>query len=353
MRTQVIADAVLCRPDTLRNYKSVEEDLEEANIELDRYATLGYMKRVPLKEAEREFSGGTVSRLGLVLKIKDDGQKKRRIVIDLRRSGGNAKSVLPEKLVLPRLTDGVKLIKEIRKRSTQASDPAGEHEMELALVDVSDAFTVLPVAKAELKHTMAPSTKEGEMLVFQALLFGYKVAPLLYSRFAALIARLLQGAIKLNRGGHEVYLDDSLWVLQGTLAARSNTLAFILNTMGALGIRVSFPKGSRANKAIWIGVSLQLVDKNTLVLGIPIKFIDELKGTPKTTSSHIWKTYSTHTNKTGGKRERANPSCPALFAPFFSPTAACQQTASQTAVVPAASPFVPQRLGASLGVGSR
>lgn len=115
MRTQVIADAVLCRPDTLRNYKSVEEDLEEANIELDRYATLGYMKRVPLKEAEREFSGGTVSRLGLVLKIKDDGQKKRRIVIDLRRSGGNAKSVLPEKLVLPRLTDGVKLIKESGK----------------------------------------------------------------------------------------------------------------------------------------------------------------------------------------------------------------------------------------------
>ena len=71
---------------------------------------------------------------------------------------------------------------------------------------------------------------------------------------------------------------DSLWVLQGTLAARSNTLAFILNTMVALGIRVSLAKGSRANKAIWIGVSLQLVDKNTLVLGIPIKFIDELKG---------------------------------------------------------------------------
>lgn len=36
MRTQVIADAVLGRPDTLRNYKNVEEDLEEANIELGR-----------------------------------------------------------------------------------------------------------------------------------------------------------------------------------------------------------------------------------------------------------------------------------------------------------------------------
>ena len=217
--------------------------------------------------------------MGLALKIKEDGQKKRRIVIDLRRSGGNAKSKLLEKLVLPRLTDGVKLMKEVRKRSTQASDPTDEDELELALVDVADAFTVLPVHREEWKHSMAPSTQPNEMLVFQALLFGYKVAPLLYSRFASLIARMLQGAIKLNRGGHQVYLDDSLWVLQGTLSARTNTLAFILNTMGALGIRVSLSKGSRANKATWIGVSLQLVDKNTLILGIPIKFIDELKGT--------------------------------------------------------------------------
>ena len=44
----------------------------------------------------------------------------------------------------------------------------------MALAHVSDAFTVLPVAKAELQHTLAPSTKEDEILVFQALLFKYK-----------------------------------------------------------------------------------------------------------------------------------------------------------------------------------
>eukprot|EP00435_Cladocopium_sp_Y103_P065541 s1151_g27.t1 len=167
-------------------------------------------------------------------------------------------------------------MKEVRKRSASAGDP-DDCEMELALVDVSDAFTVLPVAKEELKHTLAPSTRPGEMLLFQALLFGYKVAPLLYSRFAALVARLLQAGIKLNRGGHEVYLDDSLWILQGTLAARTNTLAFVLNTMGALGIRVSLKKGSRANTATWIGVSLNLVDKDTVVLGLPEKFLVELQ----------------------------------------------------------------------------
>ena len=103
------------------------------------------------------------------------------------------------------------------------------------------------------------------------------MAPLLYSRFAALVARMLQSAIKLNRGGHEVYLDDSLWVLQGTLGARTNTLAFVLNTMGALGIQVSLKKGSRASAATWIGVTINLIHKDTVVLGHQDKFLQELQ----------------------------------------------------------------------------
>ena len=211
------------------------------------------------------------------MKTKENGEKKRRIVIDLRRSGGNLKSRLPERLVLPRLSDALELMKEIRKRSASSEDREDETELEIALVDVADAFTTLPVAAEELGHTMAPSTRPDELLVFQALLFGYKVAPLLYSRFASLIARLLQSGIKLNRGGHEVYLDDSLWALQGTLKARTNTLAYILNTMGALGIKVSLKKGSRASKATWIGVSLNIIDKDTVIVGLPDKFIHELQ----------------------------------------------------------------------------
>jgi hypothetical protein len=78
----------------------------------------------------------------------------------------------------------------------------------------------------------------------------------------------MQSGIDLNRGGHEVYLDDSLWVLQGTLAARTNTLAYMLNTMGALGLKVSLRKGSRASSAMWIGVNTNLIDKDTRVLGL-------------------------------------------------------------------------------------
>eukprot|EP00435_Cladocopium_sp_Y103_P060931 s1398_g22.t1 len=123
VRDHVVGDAVLERPDTLKNYKSVEDDVEEAEIELDRYEKLGYLRRLSVDEAKAQFDGGTVSKLGLVLKTKENGEKKRRIVIDLRRSGGNGKSRLPERLTLPHLIDALKLMKEVRKRSASAGDP--------------------------------------------------------------------------------------------------------------------------------------------------------------------------------------------------------------------------------------
>ena len=67
------------------------------------------------------------------------------------------------------------------------------------MVDVSDAFTVLPVKATEQKHSLAPSPKENEVLCFQALLFGYKVAPLLYSRFAALTREAFGGGESASR----------------------------------------------------------------------------------------------------------------------------------------------------------
>ena len=273
----VLSDAVLERPETMKNYKSVEEDVEGTNIELQRYEKHNFLKRISQDEAKKLYPDGTVSRLGLVTKQKEGGEVKRRVVIDLRRSGGNAKSKLPERLVLPRLTDAIKLFKDIRRRSNGLAEKSEVNVLEFALVDISDAFTVLPVAEEELKHTLTPSTAEGEVLVFQALLFGYKVAPLLYSRFAATVARLLQSAVRIEKGGHEVYLDDSLWALQGKLHDRNITLAFILNTMAALGLKVALHKGARSSSVVWIGVTLTLVDHNTLVVGLPEKFIQELQ----------------------------------------------------------------------------
>lgn len=85
----------------LTNYSSVQDNVEEAKVELDRYRKAGIMVDVKKATVESEVKHGTISRLELIIKQKPEGVK-RRIILDLRRSGGNKKAVLPEKLILPR-----------------------------------------------------------------------------------------------------------------------------------------------------------------------------------------------------------------------------------------------------------
>lgn len=106
--------------------------------------------------------------MGLILKKKENGEIKRRLVLDMRRSGGNSKSKLPERLVLPRPLDVVRLLKYMHRNHREPGCGT-----EFALVDVADAFTLLPVAPAEWKHTMTPGLRDDQVLIFQALLFGY------------------------------------------------------------------------------------------------------------------------------------------------------------------------------------
>ena len=242
------AEAQLSRGDVL-NYSSVEQDKEEAAIELNRCKEMGYTRTHTKREVLEKYAHGTVSRLALIVKTREDGSKKRRIIIDLRRSGGNQKSVLPEKLVLPRPKDAVSMIRDMYDLIEDKS----QVQLELTVIDVSDAFMALPVHPDEHQHTLAPGLEEGTLVTFVALLFGFKVAPLLWSRVASLLARLLQAAVERKHGQHQCYLDDAMWCLCGDLQRRNATLAFILTTMAALGFKVALEKGERANAVTWIG----------------------------------------------------------------------------------------------------
>ena len=205
------AEAQLSRGDIL-NCTSVENDKEEAAVELNRYHKLGYTRLQAKKEVLENYHKGTISRLALiVVKAREDGSKKRRIIIDLRRSGGNQKSVLPEKLVLPRPKGAVSMIRDVYDLAKEKEDL----RMELTVIDVSDAFMALLVHPSEHQHTLAPGLEEGTLLSFVALLFGFKVAPLLWSRVAPLLARLLQGAVDRRDGQHQCYLDPDMDATRG------------------------------------------------------------------------------------------------------------------------------------------
>ena len=209
-----------------------------------------------------------------MVKEKPDNTKKLRIVIDLKRSGGNARSELPERLILPRPLDAVQSLREQRrKRREEGQAEAGA---EFALIDISDAFTTLPLHEKELKHSLSPSTREGEILQFRALLFGYRTAPLLYSRLAALMSRLLQAIVDPLVACHHTYLDDSLWILMGSLQQRTFNLAVVIYTLLAFKMKIAMGKGERAAHVTWVGVRFSLAEKDSVILGLPGKFLQEL-----------------------------------------------------------------------------
>ena len=55
----------------------------------------------------KRWSQVVVSRLACIVKLRDDGSKRVRIIIDMLRSGLNYFIKLEERLVLPRLRDVV------------------------------------------------------------------------------------------------------------------------------------------------------------------------------------------------------------------------------------------------------
>ena len=72
------------------------------------------------------FGTGTVSKLALIVKEKGDGAIKRRIIIDLLRSGGNDRAKVPERIVLPRcsdFTESVRRLWKLKDTRLQESDP--------------------------------------------------------------------------------------------------------------------------------------------------------------------------------------------------------------------------------------
>lgn len=94
--------------------------------------------------------------------------------------------------------------------------------------------------------------------MFIALLFGFKTAPLTWSRVAALVARLVQILVPREEGRRQVYLDDSLWALAGSLKRRTMLLSCILTTMASLGLKVNLEKGERSMQVTWVGVEFKL-----------------------------------------------------------------------------------------------
>lgn len=269
----------------LENYSSMEEHRGEALLELQRYEEKGIARMVSSEELLQRFpTHGTISRLAMILKQKDDGTVKSRIIMDLRRSGGNSRCKVPERIVLPRVSDVVDSLVWMRDHRGELQGALGQRGYKdmypgratLFSVDLEDAFCHWAVCKEELCNTIAPHVDPNRLVVFVALLFGYKSAPLLMGRLSAAIGRLLQALVKPFEMQVQVYIDDILGILAGPRAQRSKLLSMVLYTLGAFGVRVSLKKGEQGPRIKWIGVAFEINYPENVTLGIPQKMVEEI-----------------------------------------------------------------------------
>lgn len=79
-------------------------------------------------------------------------------------------------------------------------------------------------------------------MVWVAMLFGFKAAPLLMGRLSAALGRLLQSMVQPNELVMQIYIDDLLIAMRGRPEERCKLLSMFLYTMRALGIMISLEK---------------------------------------------------------------------------------------------------------------
>eukprot|EP00435_Cladocopium_sp_Y103_P052211 s157_g16.t1 len=269
----------------LRNYQSVREQVKEATIEINRLVEKKFAKRVSWEWIRQTLGEtGTVSKLALILKEKEDGSLKRRLVLDMRRSFGNSRSKVEERIVLPRVVDVVAMLQHMwkprggakGKRLTEDRD-----DFEFYLIDLQDAFCHFPVRKEELRHCVTPDELEQDALVWTAMLFGYRAAPLLMGRLSSALGRFLQSMVCPDLTQLQIYVDDVLIAMLGDRAAREARLAMLLYTSAALGVQVNLRKGERGRRVTWIGCCLEvptveLNEPEIVILSISQQMIDQV-----------------------------------------------------------------------------
>lgn len=265
------------------NYRSFLDAPEDAEIEVQRYVEKGFAILMDWEEVQAYFDKGTVSRLALVLKTKPDGSIKRRVVVDLLRPGGNSRTTTPERIVLPRIVDVTRMARELAEKNAEDN---GGRMAEFVLYDLQDAFCHFPVCREELANCLAPGNEENQAILFRALLFGFKSAPLLMGRLSAAVGRLWQSMMSPMEGHMQIYVDDVLTLVNGTEDEKANLISMGLYTMKAFGVQIALGKGERGQQAQWIGVRMLLQWPNnptegSITYAAPKKMVEEILETLK------------------------------------------------------------------------
>ncbi|CAK0835747.1 unnamed protein product [Prorocentrum cordatum] len=246
------------RHDLHKNYASFYTDGGAlAEQEVQRIEQRGYIEIIrDWDEVRSRWPDATASKVALLVKTREDGSTKARIIIDLLRSGVNGGVALPERVVLPRLSDLTAAVLDLMEIDVRADWHPDEDWYELCTVDFEDAFHTLSLRAAD-RGKMVFKTAAG-WAVFRRLCCGMASAPLVWGRVGAAACRLGQAMFQPHELRIQCFVGDPAICTRGPPHQRKRLLGALLLFWAALGFRPNWKKAIRGQTVPWIGAQLEL-----------------------------------------------------------------------------------------------
>ena len=251
---------------TATNYSSFQESVAQAQELMDQLVQTGRADKFETWQEVVETFGeqAKLTRLACLVKTKETGETKYRLVVDSRRSGVNGLMTVKEQVILPKISDIAQSIQYLAKLNEGWSDML----LELVSVDFRDAFHMCPLRPDERQFVVAKDSY-GWYHVSKVVQFGLSPGPLLWARLASAAMRLGQAIVKPWEAAVSTYVDDPLLTVMGESARdRTATVLLCVGLWLALGLRISWNKAVRGPVVQWIGFELQLHGKQNCDLTV-------------------------------------------------------------------------------------
>ena len=234
------------------NYSSFEDNKEDSKEELARLEKEGHLEVIgPWAKVIERWPDAIGTKLATLVKAREDGTRKIRFIVDMRRSGVNALAEAGERIVLPRGSDFVKDLLDLVSTHND--------QVEIFTADFQDAFLNLSISEEERGHATILK-EEGIYAAYRGVPFGLATAPLLWGRAAAFIGRATQAMQLPHQHRLQIYVDDPAICVVGTIRTRTWLIARTLLLWAAMGARVALHKVSRGTTVKWIGATYSLVE---------------------------------------------------------------------------------------------
>ena len=257
-------------------------------------------------------SSVTPAPLGCIVKTKEDGTTKVRVIMDLRRNFVNAAAEVPERQVPPTVLHHATDLLTLTHHMTDTD------AIETMVLDFADAFMGVPLASEEqafnacyleqgIARARPPAfrgeARHGKVIVWRVLGFGGKPNPVVYSRAASFASRTGQALLRTSAacprgpsscapGRLQLYVDDPVLSMVGPPDAVNASIDVLLLWWLCLGPPLAWKKGTcGAGPHRWIGaifavkprseatdaIQTQIGDsKHFVVVSVPPDFVETL-----------------------------------------------------------------------------